>query len=296
MTVSGDFIPAEENQAFESDPTYPVAFGIELNPKVQGIGVALVGIVGAVFLYTQVIQPTQETKASLKTSIEQKEAQLAQQEASLRQIEEVQAALDRAVEQRAEIYSLLGDANSLDTLLLDINQQIKGSNAGLSRVVGGGLQTLGFFDQYFRTLGFSPQQRERLRAQFVEQPAVRFVYQAELHQFTPQIESSGVVNDGVFGPQLDGKLERQTVTVSIQALFQQTQAIIRNLERLEPLVIMKDFQQDIAPPRGGVSEEDLQGLPRPLNTNFTLEVLVPTGGPGDLPEPPPAGDQPASEG
>ncbi len=296
MTVSGDFIPAEDNQAFESGPTYPVAFGIELNPKIQGVGAALVGILGAGFLWIRVVQPAQERRTALKDSIAQKELQLEQQAASLKKIEEVQAALDKVIRQRAEIYSLLGDADSLDTLLLDINQQIKSSNAGLSRTVGSGLQNLGFYDQFFRDLGFSPQQIEDLRAQDTEKPEVKYFFQSELHQFTPQLESTGVVTDGAFGPQLDGKLERQVVGVSIQALFQQTQAIIRNMERLEPLIIMKDFEQDIASPTGGVSEEDLRGLPRPLNTVFTLEVLVPTGAPGDLPTPPPPAEGQPPEG
>ncbi|NJL03088.1 MAG: hypothetical protein HC910_21895 [Spirulinaceae cyanobacterium SM2_1_0] len=75
-------------------------------------------------------------------------------------------------------------------------------------------------------------------------------------------------------PELANKLNRQTVEVSMQALFPQTLNILRNIERLEPLIIIRDVQQEIASPPEGVSEEQLAGLTRLLNTSVTLEVLV----------------------
>ncbi|MGB5973541.1 MAG: hypothetical protein WBG38_09480, partial [Nodosilinea sp.] len=95
-------------------------------------------------------------------------------------------------------------------------------------------------------------------------------------------------------PELNGKLERYTVDVSMQALFPQTLSIMRNIERLEPLIIIKDMQQSIAPPPADVTEEDLLGVSRLLLTDFTLEVLVPVGDP-TVPPPPPAPEVPEGE-
>jgi type IV pilus assembly protein PilO len=49
MTFSEDFAPIEGDQDLELEPSYPVAFGIELTPKVQGIALALLGVGGHFF-------------------------------------------------------------------------------------------------------------------------------------------------------------------------------------------------------------------------------------------------------
>ncbi|ASC70078.1 uncharacterized protein XM38_010080 [Halomicronema hongdechloris C2206] len=296
MTAAGDFIPAEDNQVFEEAPAYPVAFGVELTPRVQGIAIAVVGVVGALALFNYLVSPLQSQRSELEATVEQKEQQLAQQQANAQQLEQVQANLQQALQQRAEIYSLLGDPQSLDTLLIDINQQIKNSNANISNVVA----NQAGLEQFLRNQGLPEPLVPIIRGRILNDPerrrAFETAYESKLLSFDPS--SSGIVNDGSLGPELDGKFERQQVSVEMQALFQQTQAVIRNIERLEPLVILRDFRQDIAPPGGGLTEEDVKGLARPLNTSFTLEVLVPTVDPTEPPPPPPAepaeGEQPAA--
>ena len=46
MTVGDDFIPVEEGQELD-EPSYPTVFGISLTPVVSGIGIAVLGLVGA---------------------------------------------------------------------------------------------------------------------------------------------------------------------------------------------------------------------------------------------------------
>jgi type IV pilus assembly protein PilO len=59
MTATGDFLSADENRGLEEvGPTYPTAFGIELTPKVQGIALAVLGLIGAFALYNFVVQPS----------------------------------------------------------------------------------------------------------------------------------------------------------------------------------------------------------------------------------------------
>jgi type IV pilus assembly protein PilO len=292
MTFSEDFAPLEGDQDLELEPSYPVAFGIELTPKVQGIALALVGIVGAFFLYQRLVQPVAQTKQDAEQRIADKIAQLEAQQASIENVEAIKAELDEAIQQRVGIYSLLGDADSLDTLLLDINQQIKASNAGIDDAIAAGDLTT--FAENLTLLG--------VPANIVDS-LLKEIYSAELYSFDP-VGSSGLVTDDSYGPELNGKLERQVVNVSFQSLFSPAQSILRNIERLEPLVVINGFNQTWAPYRGdqGDFEENLRrlGVARPLNTTFNLEVLVPVGDPTQVPPPPPPipveGEVPAEGG
>lgn len=288
MTATGDFLPAEDNQGLEQvGPTYPTAFGVELTPKVQGIGLAVLGILGAFALYNFVVQPVQEQKTALESEVAQKQAQADQQRASLQNRAELQAQLDAAIEQRVGVYGLLGNAQTLDTLLLDINQQIQNSNAAIADVLRADPARLD--NAQLAALGLTREQIQRIKTEFAGDPQVqKQLFTSELLRFNPS--PSSLVVDGP--PELNGKLERVTVDVSMQALFPQTLSIMRNIERLEPLIIIRDMQQSIAPPPAGATEEQLLGISRLLLTDFTLEVLVPVGDPS-VPPPPPAPEAPA---
>jgi type IV pilus assembly protein PilO len=289
MTAAGDFLP-EENQEFEEglEPTYPTAFGIQFTPVIQGVLIFLLGLLGAFAFYRFLVGPAREEKAQLESQVEEKELQVAQQQANLRKIEEVEAELDRAVDQRVAIYSLLGNKQSLETLLLDINQQIENSNAAIADVVRSDLNRVQ--TPQLSALGLTPQQVQQINEATAENPALqKLLYTSELFQFSPQ--GVEIIEDGSLGEELDGKLQRYTVEVSMQALFPQTLSILRNLERLEPLIVIRDFQQSPQPPEG-FNEEDLVGITPMLQSDFTLQVLVPVNEPTDLPPPPePEADQ-----
>lgn len=290
MTMTGDYIPAEDNQALpiqDEGPVYPRAFGIELTPKVQGIAIALLGLAATYAMYNFLVRPVVQEKQTLQQQVLDKEAQVQQQRASLENIEALRAELNQAINQRVAIYSLLGDRASLDTLLLDINQQIENSNAAIADAIRADLNAID--NGRLASLGLNRAQIQRVRSLFADDPVVqRLLYTSELFQFTPS--SSGIVNDGSLGPELDGKLERYTVDVSMQALFPQTLNILRNIERLEPFITISDLNQTIAAPPPGASEADLVGISRLLDSSFTLEVLVPVNDPTQPPEPPPAAE------
>ncbi|HSM82230.1 MAG TPA: hypothetical protein VLS96_11110 [Nodosilinea sp.] len=287
MTTTGNFLP-EDNQALDQvGPTYPTAFGVEMTPKVQGIALAVLGLAGAFALYNFLVKPVIEEKTILEGEVAQKQTQVDQQKARLQNRAELQAQLDTALEQRVGIYSLLGNSQTLDTLLLDINQQIQNSNAAIADVLRADPARLD--NAQLAALGLSREQIQRVKTEFAaNQTLQRQLYTSELLRFNPG--PSVLLADGP--PELNGKLERFTVDVSMQALFPQTLSIMRNIERLEPLIIIRDVQQSIAPPPPGVSEDQLVGISRLLLTDYTLEVLVPVGDPS-VPPPPPA---PPAEG
>lgn len=284
MTATGDFLPVEDNQGLEEvRPTYPIVFGVELTPKIQGIGLAVLGLIGAYALYNFVVQPVQQQKTALESEVAQKQAQVDQQTASLQNRAELQAQLEAVLEQRVGVYSLLGSSQTLDTLLLDINQQIQNSNAAIADVLRA--DTAQLDNAQLTALGLTREQIQRVKAEFIGDPQLQSqLFTSELLRFNPS-PSMLVVED--VPPELSGKLERITVDVSMQALFPQTLSIMRNIERLEPLIIIRDLQQSIAPPPAGASEEQLLGISRLLLTDYTLEVLVPIGDPS-VPPPPPA--------
>jgi type IV pilus assembly protein PilO len=292
MTASGDFLPADQDQEFEQvGPTYPTAFGIEFTPKIQAIGLLLIGVAGAFAIYNYLVRPVLQEKQALEAQVIEKELQIEQQEASLQEIAALRAELDQALQQRVEIYSLLGDQETLDTLLLDINQQIQNSNAAISDVLRTDFDRLD--NGQLAALGLNREQIQQVRTQFAEDPILqRLLYTSELISYVPG--PATLVTDGP--PELSGKLQRYTVDVSMQALFPQTLSILRNLERLEPLVIIRDLQQDIASPPQGASEEDLVGVSRLLNTDFTMDVLVPAIDPGTPPPPPAPAEGEGAEG
>lgn len=283
MTSSGDFFSLDTDRTTVSEKvvTYPTAFGIELTPRVQVISLFLAGLAGAYALYNFLVQPVQLEKEKLEAQVNEKQAQVDQQKTNLKNLPELQANLEQAMQQRVGIYGLLGKGKSLDTLLLDINQQIQSSNSALASVLRANPQSLK--PAQLATLGLSPAQVQRVRTEFRSQPATqKLLYTSELTRFSPK--ASVPYTDGP--PELANKLKRQTVEVSMRALFPQTLNILRNLERLEPLIIIRDVKQEIAPPPAGLQEQQLLGITRLLNTSFTLDVLVPAIDPGKPPAPP----------
>lgn len=418
MTYSEDFVPIDDAQELEG-PSYPVVFGIEINPKVQGILIALLGIGGAAYLFTQLVQPVQEEKSEIQQRVEEQREVFENQEEELQRIEAVKAELEEALQQRQAIYGLLGSPTSLDTLLLDSNQQIEASNTvvndtaltnlsevrqALSRsgatnaqidealvqlvqeiLVSGGsgeglevavsqdflsrfasalaaegysaagieeiffpgvrelLDTLGYtteqingilappipiedlqslvdaadsetplgqrvapfarasefellelyflsrFRQELSAAGFSDAAISQRLDQVLSSPLLEtLLYRAELVEFSPVGLPTPVGDE--FGPELNGKLERQIIQVSFRGLFDQAQGILNNVERLEPLIVIRGFEQSLSDPPPGTDEEVVEfiGLNRRTDTSFTMEVLVPLEDPLVPPEVPAA--------
>ena len=256
MTLSGDFIPAEDD--LYDEPTNPVVFGLELTPKVLGILAALAGIGLAIFLFQRFVQPVRQSNQELRESIAEKERQLATQEERLEEIAELEEARDAALVQRRNVYSLFADESSMDTLLLDINQRIKNSNA---------------------TIAAS-------RNQVLARGVPPILVEAQLRSFVPSGET--VIEDGSLGEGVNGKLKRQTYSIEFSGDFAQTQSILSNIERLEPLLLLREFSLSSAET---VNETVLnaqgQVVPQPkerINSSFEVDALIPTGDPNAPPE------------
>lgn len=193
MTYNTEFTPpASETEVI----TYPTLFGVTLTPKVNGILIAILGLGGAIYLGSQLALPAFQSFQEYQANVETKEAALQQQTETLEQLDEIITSLDQAKAVNADVKTLFSDQQTLETLLLDLNQLI--------------VQT-----------------------------------KAQLVTFTPDYAASGPVTDGSLGPQLNGKLKRQVTSVAFEGNFSQTLAIMRNMERLQTFLVVKDFSAEI---------------------------------------------------
>ena len=277
--MTRDFIPEPE---FESPPEYPTVFGITLTPMVSGVLLALVGVAGAVWLILNLVLPAYETNQQLKATVSQKESEVNNQRENIKKIEQVKKDLAVAKQRKQEVLSLFADEKTLDTLLLDLNQLIKKRNAGVVAATRTKLSNCPAW----------------VRAQFVdlrtsqefEEKVGPIIAKADLQKYEPDEKISGIVADGSLGSSLNNKLKRKVVNLEFQGNFSQTQAILRDIERLQPLLIISDLKGTLGQKQSGSSA--VGGLyqiepggqvrfltncqPEPLiTTSFKLQALLP---------------------
>ncbi len=262
MTVGGDFIPG--NQVLD-EPDYPVVFGIRLTPRFNGILLALLGLAGAGYLFVNLVVPKLDENRALEADIVAKEAQLVNQGEAQQQIDAARVKLQDAEKLRADVLALFADEEGLDTLLIDVNERVQSTNARITDI-------------------------ER---------------RATLSKFTlvssgePSADGSSadLVTDGSVGVAVNGKLRQQLYDVSMEGTFAQTQSIIRNIERLQPLLVLRNFTSTLAAP--ATLTLNAQGRPVTtgpvdprLKTSFQIQALMPA--PVASPAPPPAAVDPAT--
>jgi type IV pilus assembly protein PilO len=239
MTASGDFIPTGEGNA--DSPAYPKVFGVTLTPTVVGILFALLGLLGAYFLWSNLVQPALVKNQQLKQEIADKEQQLLAQQETQKRIAEARTRLQEAKQLQADVLGLFATEQSVSTLLLDVNERVNAVNAG------------------------------------IQDPSRR----ATLSKFAINPEKSGVVADGSLGSSVDNRLQRDVYDVELKGTFPQTASIIRNIERLQPLLIISNFKSVLDSSTQKVVLDN-QGRLIPANqpdsritTSFRMDALVP---------------------
>lgn len=262
--TAGDFIPGDE---FEPAPEYPVIFGIQLTPLVMGIGLSVVGIGGAIYLWLNFVQPELDKFNTLSAAVADKQAQVEQQRAATKKIEDAQKDLAAAEAQQKDVLKLFADESTLDTLLLDLNRQIDARNAGLA-------------SERAQRLAKCSDRIKRNISQF-EKQAGDLATRAELKKFNPDAKVSGIIADGSYGSLVDNKLKRQVVAVELRGNFDQTLATLRNIERLQPLLVFRNVEAKLSDKGGLLDYEGGQwklSSCQPdtvITTTFNLEALLP---------------------
>ena len=112
------------------------------------------------------------------------------------------------------------------------------------------------------------------------------IRQGELQKFSPDtpvagVGSSGaaVVIDSSLGAALNYKIKRKGVAIEVKGNFEQVQSILRTIERLDQLLIVKDFHADVDKTNQKIVV-DANGklLPQPeatIKTSFKIQALIP---------------------
>jgi type IV pilus assembly protein PilO len=239
MTLSEDLKFIDSGELDEETSNFPVVFGITFTPKITGIVVGILGIAGAIFIVLNLVMPAWESFQQQQSKQNELQGQINQKKIDIQQIDKVKQEQAQAKQQQNQVLALFANEKTLDTLLIDLNRLIEASNGKLP---------------------FN---------------AVR----AKLRKFTPAASKPEPITDNSLGPGVNGKLKRASVSIEIIGTYEQTQSIIRNIERLQPLLIVKDYQSSLAPePISATSEKDkvVRRIgPEPISTSFQLQALIP---------------------
>ena len=128
MTASGGFSPG--GNEFDA-PNYPTVFGITFTPTVTGGVLAVLGLGLAAYAATQLVLPSLSQFQQLQDSIAQKKADLDRKEDTSKRVNDVIERLNQAKAENASVRSLFSTQQAIDTLLLDLNREIRNSEAKL---------------------------------------------------------------------------------------------------------------------------------------------------------------------
>ncbi|MBW4666840.1 MAG: pilus assembly protein PilO [Cyanomargarita calcarea GSE-NOS-MK-12-04C] len=224
-----------EGQEMEAAPAFPVIFGITFTPKIIGILVGVTGLAAAVYMVLNLVMPTWEAFQLQEAKRVELQGQIQQKKASIKQIDKVKQELAQTKQQQAQVLSVFANEKTLDTLLLDVNRLVESGNG------------------------------------LIPANAVR----AKLKKFAPANQKPEPINDGSLGVGVNGKLKRSSVSVEIIGTYEQTQAILRNIERLQPLLLVKDYQSALASEPALSDKEPQRTGSAPITTSFQLQALMP---------------------
>jgi type IV pilus assembly protein PilO len=127
------------------------------------------------------------------------------------------------------------------------------------------------------------------------------IRQGELQTFAPDLPVAGslgssgatVVSDGSLGSALNNKVKRKGVKIEVSGNFEQIQSILRTIERLDQLLIIKDFRADVDKSTQNILV-DAKGRVVPpaaakIKTSFKIQAMIPlTAAEATAATPPPA--------
>jgi len=124
----------------------------------------------------------------------------------------------------------------------------------------------------------------------------------KLVSFQPQGLEPVVVSDGSLGSEVNNKLKRQTFNVKMEGSYAKTNEVIRDLERLQPLILLNSLNTQVDKEGSTVkvvstSKNKATIVPqgdKPVTTTFLLDVIIPLNAEelAKLAPPPPAEGQP----
>lgn len=273
--MTTDFMTESE---LENSPSYPTAFGVTFTPAIGGVLLGMLGLVAAGGIVSYLVMPAWETNQSLNSSVREKTEQLEQQGEIRKQIQNAKDQLAKAKQKRDQVYGLFASEKTLNTLLLDLNQLIERNNAGLLAATNTKLNAC---PVYVQQLFATPGGAQEFKDKFGD-----LVAEAKLKRFKPDEKGAVVISDGSLGTPINGKLKRQSISIDIRGNFNQTQSIFRTIERLQPLLLIRNLDVKVIDNKisEGLYEIQPDGTIRYLTncqpdnqiaTTFEMDALLP---------------------
>ncbi|NJO19680.1 MAG: hypothetical protein HC838_05865 [Spirulinaceae cyanobacterium RM2_2_10] len=123
MTFADDFAPIEEEQ--EPQSPWPVAFGVTFTPRITGILLGVIGVAGAAALAYYVVLPAWTALTGLQTTRDQQALERDELLATIQRRQELEIQAQQAQLRRQQVLDLFASEDAVNTLLLDINQQVQ---------------------------------------------------------------------------------------------------------------------------------------------------------------------------
>lgn len=252
MTAANEYSPAgaEGEEAAASGGL----FGLQLTPPVLGAIIAVVGLLLAGYLATQVVMPVNEENGKLTEDIKTKNDQINNQQKQLQRKAEAEAKLAAAEQRRGFVTTMFASDSSIETLLLDVNQLVDKLNAGI-----------GSDERKAKLTKFEPV----LPPAGAAKPGV------------PQSDPD-ILNDTSLGPALAGQLRRKAFKVEFEGNYTQTRSFLQNLERMQSLLLVRNLKTQLVEQSQKIEIELRQGKIVPvasvqpkLKTSFDLYALLP---------------------
>lgn len=224
-------------------PEHPQAFGITFTPQVIGISIAVVGMGIAGYLWLNFVQAAWQNYNTLKQQRSDLEGQTlpSRQEELQAQLEEVEAELAAAIERQNQVLALMSSQATSQTILIDLERLVEDNFGGENEIV------------------------------FSQEPL-------GLMSFSPVNLDPEVVNDGSLGGAVNGRVKRLSFDLQIRGTFDEIQGLIRDIEQLQPLLIVRDFETslDDRATSATVRNGRLEAVASPrLSTRFTLDAILP---------------------
>lgn len=278
MTISGDFIP--QDAEFDGGPGYPTVFGLTLTPMVSGVLLGLLGLAGFGAILVYLVSPTWDNYQALDAKVKEKSEQLKQQDVIRKQIQQAKNKLAQTKQQREQVYSLFASQKSMDTLLFDLNQLIERNNSGVIAATQAKLSVCpAWVKSFYETMP---------RYQKFEDQVGPLVAEAKLSKFKPSEKGTEIITDSSLGAPINNKLKRQRIEVEFKGNFNQTQSIFRTIERLQPLLLLRNLEVKVGDGTSNKFTQLYETLPdgtvrfltncQPdvqIATSFEMEALLP---------------------
>ncbi|TAE58943.1 MAG: pilus assembly protein PilO [Nostocales cyanobacterium] len=239
MTMSDD-LSFNNGAGFDDlSPSYPVLFGITFTPKIIGIVVGSLGVLGAVYMIMNLGMPAWEKLQGLQAEATKLQGTVDEKTIQANQGSKAKAELESSKKLQTQVLNLFANEKSLNTLLLDTSTLINKSN---SVNKSGSL------------------------------------IRAQLKRFAPAGDKPEIVNDSSLGAKVDNKLKRQIIKVQIESRFDQMQYIMSEIERLQPLLLVENYDAKLIEPEIDNTDRDrppVRSEPGKILTSFDLVALMP---------------------